>query len=244
MIKPKDIKPITGDEAGREILLDLAKWVDNVKNGRMGDAGRKSREELTDMLYGLWSEEDVSVYNDFRSAQEFLHIKYKTSITVNNEAKIAWLTYMREMDMLALALTHNDPILDDFKPAVYYQWQSISVLHMDFRIAAEASAAYCALMRVVSDALKIPELRELENPLYLSRFHETHTRTADITARLHKSALPGAKELLGVIEAHGELELRPKVSADLIRKAKAAMRLKKPLAGRIMRASGILVLGG
>ncbi len=237
----QDIRPISGEEAGREILRDLAIWAENIKNGLPSSKGRKSQQEQSDMLYGLQSDEDVAIYNDYRAAQEFLHAKWSSAVNVNNEAKIAWLTYMREIDMLTLAVTHNDPMLDDFKPAAYLKWQSLDTLHGEFALAARQSAGYRALVQIVAEALEVPSLTALENPLYIGRFHETNARAYDLKLRLGASELPGAKELLEVAEILGPLELNPAVPPDIVKRAKAQMRQKKSLIERIIRMNELLL---
>ncbi len=239
----QDIRPISGEEAGREILRDLAIWAENIKNGVPSSKGRKSQQEQSDMLYGLQSDADVIVYNDYRAAQEYLHTKWSAAVTVNSEAKIAWLTYMREIDMLTLAVTHDDPILADFKPEEYMRWQSLETLHGEFSYAAKQSMGHRTLIGVAAEALEVPSLTALENPLYISRFHETRERTYDLMHRLSKSELKGAPELLKLIESLEELELYPPVSQDIMRRAKAQMHQKKSLIERIMRANDLLLYG-
>ncbi len=235
------VTPITGEEAGRIILLDLAKWADNVKKGFPAEAGRKSSKKLSDMLYGLQSNDDVAIYNEYRVIQDQLHQWWVSAEKTNREARIDWLKAARELEFIALAAVHDDPMLGDFKPEAFLECETLSSRFDDLKKHARVNDAQCAIVGVLSDEFNMPELLSLQRPLSAFKPEEARALIDMTIERLNACTLKGAAELASHIAELPEPGVSDFIDQGVIRRAKAVMNQKKPFLVRLHNARNVLI---
>lgn len=233
---------ITGEEAGKVILEDLVIWAKNISENKPPEQGRRTREQLIRMLEGIRTNEDSRTYSDYKSLQKLLHLKYTYSDSMIEEIMSAWHEYTRELDMLALAAVHDDPLLDRFKPEEYLKRQTLADMRFKFMCAARRNSGYMAFLKLISRHIGL-DFTSLGDELNIIRFDDAQERVEDVKTRLAQCGLPGSEELLEVVSKLEPLEMRPPVSAATMRKVRAALRLKKPLNERIEDIYDLMVYG-
>ena len=237
----RDITPISGEEAGRTILLDLAQWADNMAQLRPSTYGRKTSAELSEMLYGLQTNEDVQTYDSYRRIQDLLHKWWNDCEKTSREARIEWLKLAREYEFIALAAVHDDEMLAIFKPKHYLEHEILTNLYDDIRRYAHSNDAQCAAVRLLCEELNMPELLSLQFPLKAFKPEDAASIINMAIERLNNSAFEGAKELAEFILDLPEFGENDFIDQNVTRRAKAVMKQKKPLLHRLMSAKSVFL---
>lgn len=150
----RNVAPISGEEAGRLIIQDLCRFNHNKQNGLPEGEGRLAPQELSDMLYGLATQADIDIYNEYRTLHNYFS-QFPITLTAINKGV-----------ELAVARNHEELLMTLYYSNYRANEEAVRSRVKMFENSLRASLAYNMLAVLAAEAFGLPELTMLcESPV-------------------------------------------------------------------------------